>query len=934
MKAPLATYRLQLNKDFPFGSARGVVPYLSRLGISHLYASPVFKARAGSLHGYDVVDPAVINPELGGEEGLKELSAALNKAGLSIMQDIVPNHMAYDSENAMIMDVLEKGPRSACRDFFDIDWDHIYENLRGRLLTPFLGSFYGEALENGELRLAYDEAGLSLNYYRLKLPLRMESYIKVFGGEIGALESALGAENPELSNFIGTVSLLKTLSAPAGAEYPEGQFAHAKKMLWALYTGAPAIKDFMDGELARLNGKKGETAGFDALDELVSSQFFRPSYWKVAAEEINYRRFFTINELISLRIEEPRVFDYVHGAALRLVKDGVVSAFRVDHVDGLIDPQRYLERLREAAGPEVYISVEKILAPGEELPSGWAVQGTTGYDFTNYANGVFCRRESEKEFSRFYYRFTGLETPYDDLVCAKKRMIISRHLAGNIDNLAHMMKKASASDRYGRDITLYGLRRALVEVMANFPVYRTYINGESGPCEAEKTYIRSAVEKARGRLPGFGYELNFIEAFLMMGTHKSPQDESGKDVLAFVMNFQQYTAPLMAKGFEDTILYIYNKLTSLNEVGSAPNLFGFTLEQFHEFNLNRAKSWPLTMNATATHDTKRGEDVRARINILSEMPREWNAKLRAWAKLNLSKKRRRASGDEMPDRNDEYLIYQTLLGAWPAEDPLPQDFPERVKAYAVKAAREAQVNTNWIKPNLEYEGAITAFLEKALAEGPENRFLEDFKPFQKKLAFYGAFNSLSQTLLKIASPGVPDFYQGAELWDLSLVDPDNRRPVDFRLREGLLSDIEAGWAADPAKLLTGLLAEIPSGRVKLFLIWRALAVRGEMDALFEKGGYTPLSVEGAHKESVIAFVRSFEGAHVIAAAPRFIAGFTPEGAAPLGELWKDTRLVLPDSLPKTWTETLSGREVKAGPDLPASELFKNFPCALAVSDRR
>lgn len=931
MSTPLATYRLQLHKDFPFAMARAVVPYLSRLGVSHLYASPVFKARAGSLHGYDVVDPSVINPELGGEEGLKELSAALSGAGLSIMQDIVPNHMAYDSENAMIMDVLEKGPHSVHRDFFDIDWDHIYENLRGRLLTPFLGSFYGEALENGELRLAYGESGLSLNYYRLKLPLRMESYIKVFGGEVGPLEGVLGAESPELSNFIGTVSLLKTLSAAPGAEYPEGQFAHAKKMLWTMYHGVPAIKDFMDGQVSRLNGTKGDSDSFDALDELVSRQFFRPSYWKVAAEEINYRRFFTINELISLRIEDQRVFDYVHGTPLRLVKDGCVSAFRVDHVDGLIDPQRYLERLRSAAGPDVYIAVEKILAPGEALPGGWPIQGTTGYDFTNYANGVFCRRENEHEFSRLYQQFTGLETPYDDLVCAKKRMIISRHLAGNIDNLAHMVKKASANDRYGRDITLYGLRRALVEVMANFPIYRTYINSESGPCGAESAYIRSAAEKARERLPGFGYELNFIEAFLLMGTHKSLRDESGKDMLAFVMNFQQYTAPLMAKGFEDTILYIHNTLTSLNEVGSAPNLFGFTLEKFHEFNRDRAEFWPLSMNATSTHDTKRGEDLRARVNVLSEMPEAWNAKLRAWAKLNLAKKRRRASLAEMPDRNDEYFIYQTLLGAWPAGEDVPADFAGRVKAYAVKAAREAQVHTNWIKPDQEYEGAVTAFIDGALAGSPDNRFLEDFKPFQKKLARYGAFNSLSQTLLKIAGPGVPDLYQGAELWDLSMVDPDNRRPVDFGLRERLLSEIEAGYAADPAKLLAGLLSDLPSGRIKLFLIWRALAVRNGLRGLFEKGGYTVLEAEGTHKESVIAFARSFEGRHVIVVAPRFISGFTPEGAAPLGDLWKDTRLVLPDGLPETWTETLSGREVKAGPGLRASELFRDFPCALLTA---
>ncbi len=927
MSAPLSTYRLQLHKDFPFSAARAVVPYLARLGVSHLYASPLFRARAGSLHGYDVVDPAAVNPELGGEEGLCELSAALGAAGLSIMQDIVPNHMAYDSENAMLMDVLEKGPRSAHRDFFDVDWDHSYENLRGRLLTPFLGSFYAEALENCELRLTYGEKGLLLEYYSLRLPLRMESYIKVFGGDTAPLEEALGRDNPELANYIGTIGLLKNLASADPASGAE-QFSHAKKMLWALYVGSAPVKAFVDAELARLAGRKGDPDSFDALDEIVSAQFYRPSYWKVAAEEINYRRFFTINELISLRIEEQKVFDYVHGTALRLVQEGKVTAFRVDHVDGLMDPERYLARLRAAVGPGVYLTVEKILAPGEELPGGWAVQGTTGYDFTNYANGVLCRRDSERELSRAYYRFTGLGTPYDELVCAKKRMIISRHLAGNIDNLANIIKKASANDRYGRDITLYGLRRALVEVMANFPVYRTYVNSEAGPCEAEKVYIREAVQKARERLHGFGYELNFIEAFLLMGEHRSLRDENKKEVLAFVMNFQQYTAPLMAKGFEDTTLYIYNKLSSLNEVGSAPNLFGFALEQFHEFCRLRAERWPLTMNATSTHDTKRAEDVRARINVLSELPREWTARLRAWAKLNLAKKFHGRAGREMPDRNDEYLIYQTMLGACPFEGPSSGDFPARLKAYAVKAAREAQVNTNWIKPDAQYEAALAEFIDKALAPSEGNRFLADFETFRKTVAFYGTFNSLSQTLLKCTAPGLPDIYQGCELWDFSLVDPDNRRPVDFSAREKLLSEIEAAYAASPEKLAAGLLADLPSGRAKLFLTWRALAARRELREVFEKGSYLPLAVEGEHKDSVIAFARSHGGRHAVVAVPRFVAGVTPEGALPLGAVWKDTRVILPEGTPSPWTEALSGRELPAAQSLPVSELFSVFPGAL------
>jgi len=936
MQTPLATYRVQLRNDFPFSRARGIVTYLARLGISHLYASPIFKARAGSPHGYDVVDPAQINPELGGEEGLRELSADLRQAGLSLMLDIVPNHMAYGSGNSMLMDVLEKGPHSAWREFFDIDWDYPYENLRGRLLAPFLGTLYGEALDNGELRLVYDEAGLSLNYSLLKLPLRMESYIKVFGGHSTPLERALGPDNPDLANFIGTVSMLKTLVVAEGAEYPAEQFAHAKIMLWSLYAKSAEVRKFVDGELAGLNGKPGDPASFEALDELISTQLFRLSLCKVAAEELNYRRFFTCNELISLRAEKSYVFDHVHATALVLVNDGTVSALRVDHVDGLLDPRCYLERLRAAAGPEIYLAVEKILAFGEELAADWPIQGTTGYDFANQVNGVFCRGDSAKEFSKLYARFSGVDTPYDTLVCACKKAIISRQMAGNIANLARLLKNVSANDRYGRDITLVGLHRVLVEVMANFPVYRTYMTRDRGPSEAEKVHVRMAVARARGQLPGFEYELNFIEACLLLGAHKSLRDTNRDVVLAFVEHFQQYTAPIMAKGLEDTFLYIYNRLTSLNEVGGDPARFGITLEQFHEFNRHRGLSWPLTMNATATHDTKRGEDLRARINVLSEMPREWSVKLRSWAKLNESKKGRRATGAPMPDRNDEYLFYQTLLGVWPAGIDDPSDLVERLKDFAIKAAREAQVNTNWIQPDPEYENACADFIVRVLTESKGgSRFLEDFSIFQKEIAFFGGFNGLSQTLLKIVAPGVPDFYQGSELWDLNLVDPDNRRPVDFQLRERLLAAIESAYATDPVALLVELLDEmrmpiggVPSGRIKLFLIWRALAVRRELHEVFEQGDYRPLAVEGIHAPCVIAFARSFGNRHVIAVAPRFVASFTPDDTVPLGELWGDTCLVLPDLLPHDWSETLSSRQVHACPNLPVAELFRHFPGAL------
>lgn len=929
MHIPQATYRVQLHKDFDFQHAKAIIPYLAELGISHFYASPIFKARKGSMHGYDIVDPRQINPELGGLSGFEELTALLKSHGLYWLQDIVPNHMAFDSENSMLMDVLERGRDSQFCKFFDIDWNHLYEGLRGKLLVPFLGKFYAEALENGEIHLQYNETGFGINYYSFSLPLKIESYIQVLEYNLSSLEQNLGAQNPDFIKLIGTIQFLKTLVAKKETTSQYEQLLHAKKMLWSLYTSNKKIHEFIDENIIYFNGMKGEPHSFDALDKLISEQLFRLSFWKVAAEEINYRRFFTINELISLKVEEEDVFNYTHDLIFSLVGTGKFQGLRIDHVDGLYNPADYLKRLRQRVS-DTFVLVEKILAENEHLPFDWPVEGTTGYDFMNYVNGVFCKNDNARAFSKLYYKFINQTFSYDELVCSKKRLIISKHLAGNIDNLAHMMKKVSSNDRYGRDLTLYGLRRAMVEVMANFPVYRTYINSES-ICESDREYIQKAIEKAYKNIPDFLYELNFIKQFLLFGPHGSLGDEDKKELLNFVMNFQQYTAPLMAKGFEDTILYVYNRLISLNEVGSSPELFGFTVGQFHEFNLTKASSSPNSLNATSTHDAKRGEDMRARINVLSEIPDEWESQIKNWSKINQRNKKKNKK-NYMPDKNDEYFLYQTLISAYPFLEEEREEFTKRLKQYVIKAVREAKIHTAWIKPDSEYEEACVSFVEKILVPSENNRFLNEFVLFQKKIAYCGIFNSLSQVLLKLTCVGVPDFYQGTELWDLNLVDPDNRRPVDFQKRISFLREIKEKPQQDSLKLINELLSNKEDGKIKLFLIYRVLQARKKQVALFQKGSYVTLEVQGKFNNNVIAFMRKYEQQYAIAIVPRFYTGLIKEGELPLGEqLWTDTNIVLPKEAPFTWEDVITGQRIVSNDNrLFIGKILSQFPVSLLL----
>jgi len=930
MRIPVATYRLQFTPDFGFDAAMAITPYLAELGVSDLYASPILTPRRGSRHGYDVVDCHAINPELGGLERFETLSQILKQHSLGWVQDIVPNHMSFDSQNQVLVDVLENGPDSPYHEFFDINWNHLYEGIRGRVLAPFLGKFYGDCLESGELQLRYSEQGFAVHYYEFRFPIRIESYYRVISYDLARLRNQLGRSHPHFIKLLGVLYLLKYI--PSGEEGQEryNQISFIKQLLWELWNSAPEVRTFVEENIRIFNGEAGKPESFDLLDSLLDEQFFRLSYWKVGNEELNYRRFFTINDLISLRIEEEKVFEFTHELILQLVAENKINGLRIDHIDGLYDPAQYLQRLREKA-PYAYLVVEKILEHGEKLPVSWPCQGTSGYDFLGAVNRLFCQPASEAAFTTLYHSFIGDATACETLIDRNKRMIVDKHLAGDIDNLAHLLKRISERYRYASDFTLYGLQVALIEIMVQFPVYRSYI-GRTGVSRADQESIRQIIDRVRPNIPDFRNELEFIKRFLCLEFDEHMAAEDKDQWLHFVMRLQQFTGPLMAKGVEDTVFYVYNRLLSLNEVGAGPLQFGIDLDEFHAFNQHRVSCWPHAMNASATHDTKRGEDVRARLNVLSEMPAEWERCLREWHGVNRERKRRFEDG-EAPGKDDEYLLYQTLLGAYPfdlAEYPI---FIERVKAYLIKAIREAKVHTNWLEPDGRYEDALLAFAETVMQPGKDNPFLQAFLPFQRRIQHYGILNSLGQTLLKLTTPGLPDFYQGTELWDLSLVDPDNRRPVDFERRCALLKDLQARASAGILQLITELLAAPEDGRIKLFLIYRALQARGVERELFQHGAYQRLTVIGSLKGHVVAFARELGERRALVIVPRFPSSLVKDGEYPLGEaVWHETRLLPPPGSRLRWRDALTGQMVQGEEALWLREVFQHFPVALLINE--
>lgn len=925
---PLSTYRIQFHPGFGFAQCRETLPYLAALGISHVYASPIFKARPGSEHGYDVCDHQSLNPELGTTQEFEQLMASCKELGLGWIQDIVPNHMAVSGDNGMLVDVLENGEASRYINYFDIEWDHPYKSMTGRMLAPFLSGYYSQALENGEICLKFNEEGFSVSYYDIRFPLRIDSYVKILTHNMTTLRDKIGRDNPDYQRMLGILYNIKGLTGENRESERYAQLYFIKQLLFELYTSSQPLHDFIDANIKVFNGLDKSIQGdrFFLLDDLLADQLFRLSFWKVAGEEINYRRFFSINNLISLRVEDEAVFDHTHKLILEYTREQFFSGLRVDHIDGLYDPTTYLQRLRGHA-PDAYLVVEKILAWNEPLPAFWPVQGTTGYDFMNLACGLFVNSEQEAAMQKIYISYTGMKKPLADILADKKREIIGRHMAGDVDNLARLVKTVSSKDRQGTDITMLALKQALAELLVQFPVYRTYIGYDVFRPD-DLSYIRDAIRATRKGNPVLNFELDFLERFLLLEFGESMETTGKREWTHFVMRFQQVTGPLLAKAMEDSTFYVMNRLLCLNEVGGDPGRFGIPAKDWHAAIQKRMGIWPATMNATATHDAKRGEDARMRLAVLSEMPELWWDALKAFNKSTKGRKQR-VGPRLVPDRNEEYFLYQTLLANMPFTDQEAAAFGPRLKPYLVKAMREATEHSNWLTPDEQSEQVYCGFADSLLDPEAKNVFMKDFRVRWKRIARLGMVNSLSQTLLKITAPGLPDFYQGTEFWDFSLVDPDNRRPVDFALRQKTLNEIDAAYGADREKLLGELMERPEDGRIKLFLIWKGLAARLDKAELFLKGEYHPLEFEGTRQEMAFGFARTLGDTTALAVIPRLFAKAAGEEARyPLGSFWEDTRLVLPEG--RILEDVFTGQQFRAEKTVFLRDIFRDLPFALLV----
>ncbi len=768
-----ATYRIQFNREFTFADAARAVPYLARLGISHVYASPILKARPGSMHGYDVTDHTRLNPELGTPEDFAALVAALHEQNMGLIVDIVPNHLGVmGDDNQWWLDVLENGPAARAAHHFDIDWRPNRGSMRDRVLVPTLGDVYGAVLERGELQLQFDPAAgsFAIRYHEHLFPIDPREYPRVFAQELNT--PTLDAPDEHRADFESLLNSFATL--PSRSDTTEDAIAMRyrdkeahKRRLVRLLERSPEVQRHIEAAVARVNGTPGDPHSFDALDALLDAQAYRLSYWRVAVDEINYRRFFDVNDLAALRMDEAGVFDATHKLIFELIDQGMIDGLRIDHVDGLYDPQAYLERLQQRFGSAesqakpLYLVVEKILAAYERLPEAWPVHGTTGYEFAALTTSWLVSNEDEVRMTRRYRQFTESDASFEQIAYDARRLVMRTSLAAEIEVLATQLDRIAQLDRHTADFTRAALREAIREVIACFPVYRTYVS-HRGVSDEDRRIVNWAVNVARKRSAGAELSVfDFLRDVLLGERGEGKSESVRRAMLEFAMKFQQVTSPVAAKGVEDTALYRYNRLVCLNDVGNDPGRYGASSQALHQANAERARSWPHTMLATSTHDTKRSEDVRARIAVLSELPDLWKLHLARWTRLNRSK-RRQLGDDPAPDRQDEYLLYQTLIGVWsPAEDAAA--LTERLQAYAVKAAREAKRSTSWIAPNAEYEKALADFIGELLADPERSAFLKDFGALAETVAFFGHINSLALTALKITAPGIPDFYQGTEL---------------------------------------------------------------------------------------------------------------------------------------------------------------------------
>jgi (1->4)-alpha-D-glucan 1-alpha-D-glucosylmutase len=967
-RVPRATYRVQLNPQFTFQDAKAIVPYLAALGVSHLYASPILQARPDSTHGYDTTDYSRLNEQLGTDDDFDALVTALHDHDMGLIVDMVPNHMGIGTDaNKWWMDVLENGPSSVWAPVFDISWQPVKAELANKVLLPVFDEQYGKVLESGKVTLKYRGGAFFIDYNGMIFPITPDSYNMILNTALDHIQDS-DAALPELQSIMTALGHLPPYTDQSAGKIAERSREKkiAKRRLAAITNHSKAISAAIDHAVQSFSGQPGQSESFDRLHTLLDAQPYRFAAYQVAGDEINYRRFFNINDMAAIRIETPEVFDAVHQRIVKLIADGHIDGLRIDHPDGLRDPATYFQKLQtlfvetkcatseesisddmigpwlatrqsQAMGGEAfpfYVVVEKILSETEPLPADWMVSGTTGYDFLNLANGIFVDSRHAERMTEIYQRFTQRAATYEDLVYNAKLATMAESLASEINALGHELDQIAERSRAYRDFTLNGLTRALREVIASMSIYRTYLTSPDALADRDRDYILKAVNDARRRNPStLRSLLTFVRDTLLLRNLGDFKPEDHERVINFVMKFQQMTGPVMAKSVEDTVFYVYNRLISLNEVGGHPDQFGLTVEHFHDQNTQRANEWPHAMLASSTHDTKRSEDVRARINVLSEMPDDWEAAVGRWSEMNRSKK---MQVDDMPapDANDEYLYYQTLLGMWDASDGASPDTQrDRLHAYMRKALNEGKVNTSWVNPNDEYVAAVDAFIDQTL---DDQTFLNDFLVVQQHIAFYGKFNSLSQTLLKLTAPGVPDIYQGTELWDLSLVDPDNRRPVDYIERQRVLSALDLTKNRTTDQALPEIDHSMNDGAIKLFLIAKALQARRSEPELFANGSYEPLKAEGSHNDHVCAFLRHRNGRSALIAVPRLIAGLLAgETHIPFGKVvWHDTSLVLPTHLQNTtYQDMFTGLTIRPETGrLQLADIYSRFPAALLISN--
>jgi (1->4)-alpha-D-glucan 1-alpha-D-glucosylmutase len=954
---PTSTYRLQFTGRFRFADALTVLPYLEKLGITACYSSPILLASRGSMHGYDICDHGRINPELGSEEEYAAWCAALQSRQFGHLVDFVPNHMSADPmANPWWRDVLENGPSSPYARFFDIDWEPVKPELKDKILLPLLGDQYGRVLERGDLQLRFDEGALHLQYFDHDLPINPRQSPRILEVALDTLTERLG-NAAALREYLSILTALRNL--PPYTEQDASRIAErqrekevARERLARLATESSDIGMHIADAVRRANGVPGDRESFDLLHSLLEHQAYRLAYWRTAIDEINYRRFFDINQLVGLRVEEPQVFDETHRFIHRQVADRHITGLRIDHPDGLFDPAQYFARLQQQFGEtrqddsdaphSLYVVAEKILSEDEELRADWPVAGTTGYRFLNQVSGLFVDGGQAHRLGRVYQRLTGRLASFDEVVYESKRTIMLTAMASELNVLAHALNRLSERDRRSRDFTLNSCRKVLREVVAHFPVYRTYVT--AGTLDAiDRAAVHQAISGARLRNPLMEPSIfDFLERVLL--PFDDGEDATKAERLWFAMKLQQFSGPVQAKGLEDTAFYRYNVLISANDVGGHPGRLGVTPAEFHDTNARRLERWPTELITTATHDTKRGEDARTRIDVLSEVPDLWHRSVSEWMRIN-ARHRTKLGNLWAPDRNDEYLLYQALVGGWPASPPangerdrVTGDFVKRLNEYLQKAAREAKVHTSWIDDDPAYARALSQFVEQALTGAASARFLRSFIPFQRRVARIGMVNSLAQVTLKLSSPGVSDFYQGNELWDLSFVDPDNRRDVDFNLRQQMLDvilpaieTVEHGGecAVQANEWLNGW----EDGRIKLFITAAGLRYRRRNPRLLLDGHYVPLESEGPAGVHVVAFARQHETGTLVAIVPRLVAPFmTGAEGFPIGSsTWTSTRLVLPDALRgQCYRHVLTGETIQPSADggVALADALRSLPVAL------